>query len=271
MNEVGVVGLGRMGLPVARRLAAAGFQVHGCDPSAAARDRAAAAGIAVHATPAALAGHCDLAIVLVGFQDQVEAALFGEQGVLAGVAGDLAIAVASTVAPSYMRALPGRLDKAPVTLIDAPVSRGEAAAVDGTLLMFAGGEADAVERCRPVFDALCEHVAHLGPLGAGQSAKMVSNMILWASLTATVEGLDLAEAMGLDREALRAVLPLGSADNWAMRTRADERAMAWAEKDMMILLAEADAARIALPLCGALKEAVKAVKLARGLPMPEGQ
>nr|WP_318245904.1 NAD-binding protein [Stappia stellulata] len=112
-------------------------------------------------------------------------------------------------------------------------------------------------------------MVHVGPLGAGQVAKMVSNMILWACLTATVEGLDLAEAMGVDRERLRAALALGSADNWALRTRADERAMLWAEKDLMILLSEADAARRALPLAGALKEAVKALKISRDLPMPD--
>ena len=83
--------------------------------------------------------------------------------------------------------------------------------------------------------------------------------------------VDLGERLGLDREALRAALAHSSGDNWAMRTRADERPALWAEKDMAIALAEADRARLALPVAGTVREAIKAFKIARGLPMPEDE
>jgi 3-hydroxyisobutyrate dehydrogenase-like beta-hydroxyacid dehydrogenase len=269
IDRVGVIGLGKMGLPMARHIAAAGWRVAGCDPAPAARRAAAAAGVEVLASPAAVADASDLVIVVVGFDAQVDAVLFGHDGAAAAAAPGTILAVASTVAPSYARALPERAGRGDLAFLDVPVARGESAAEAGKLLLFGGGEETAFSRAEPVFRTFCEHVFHLGPLGAGQAAKAVNNMLLWACLTASVEGLDLGERLGLDREALRAALAHSSGDNWAMRTRADERPALWAEKDMMIVLAEADRARLALPVAGTVKEAVKAFKIARGLPMPE--
>lgn len=269
MPSVGIVGLGRMGMGIALSLLRAGFDVQGVDANPATAEAGRRAGVILRARPADLARCCDLIVVMVGFEAEVELVLFGDGGLVAAAPAGLIIAIASTVPPAAIKRLGARLADTGVVLVDAPVSRGEAAAADGTLLMFAGGPDAAVAACRPVFQSFCSDIVHVGPLGGGQTAKMISNMILWACLTATVEGLDLAEAMGVDRERLRAALALGSADNWALRTRADERGMLWAEKDLMILLSEADAARRALPLAGALKEAVKALKIARGLPMPD--
>ncbi|MCA1241506.1 NAD(P)-dependent oxidoreductase [Stappia stellulata] len=269
MPAVGMVGLGRMGMGIARSLCRAGFDVHGVDANPARTEAGRRAGVTICARPAELARSCDLIVIMVGFEADVEAVLFGDGDLIPAASNGLIIAIASTVPPTAIKRLGERLAGTGVALVDAPVFRGEAAAADGTLLMFVGGPDAAVAACRPAFESFCSDIVHVGPLGAGQVAKMVSNMILWACLTATVEGLDLAEAMGVDRERLRAALALGSADNWALRTRADERAMLWAEKDLMILLSEADAARRALPLAGALKEAVKALKISRDLPMPD--
>lgn len=269
IDRVGVIGLGKMGLPMARHVAAAGRRVAGCDPAPAAQQAAAAAGVEVLGSPAAVARASELVIVVVGFDRQVDAVLFGADGAAAAAAPGTILAVASTVAPSYARALPERAGRGDLAFLDVPVARGESAAEAGKLLLFGGGDEAAFRRAEPTFRTFSEHVFHLGPLGAGQAAKAVNNMLLWACLTASVEGLDLGEALGLDREALRAALAHSSGDNWAMRTRADERPALWAEKDMMIVLAEADRARLALPVAGSVKEAVKAFKIARGLPMPE--
>ncbi|HEX2258099.1 MAG TPA: NAD(P)-dependent oxidoreductase [Afifellaceae bacterium] len=269
IHRVGVIGLGKMGLPMARHVLASGRRVTGCDPVPEAADAAAALGVEVVVSPAGVARASRLVIVVVGFDAQVDAVLFGPDGAVAAAAPGTIIAVASTVAPTYARGLPRRAGRDDIAFLDVPVARGESAAEAGRLLLFGGGEEAAFRRGEPVFRAFCEHVFHLGPLGAGQAAKAVNNMLLWACLTATVEGLDLGEALGLDREALRQALAHSSGDNWAMRTRADERPALWAEKDMMIVLAEADRARLALPVAGTVQEAVKAFKIARGLPMPE--
>ena len=93
---------------------------------------------------------------------------------------------------------------------------------------------------------------------------MVNNLILWACISANDEGLRLGEQLGVDRRAMRAMLLQSSGQNWALESGAGERPMPWAEKDMMIVLQEADAARMSLPLCGVVKEVIKGIKVARG-------
>jgi 3-hydroxyisobutyrate dehydrogenase-like beta-hydroxyacid dehydrogenase len=93
---------------------------------------------------------------------------------------------------------------------------------------------------------------------------MVNNLILWACISANDEGLRLGERLGVDRRAMREMLLQSSGANWALESGAGDRPMPWAEKDMMIVLAEADAARMSLPLCGVIKEVIKGIKVARG-------
>jgi 3-hydroxyisobutyrate dehydrogenase-like beta-hydroxyacid dehydrogenase len=98
---------------------------------------------------------------------------------------------------------------------------------------------------------------------------MVNNLILWACISANHEGLHLAERLGVDPERLREALLDSSAGNWALQTRPERQPMPWAEKDMRIVLGEADRLRISLPLCGVVTEVVKSVKYERGWPTPE--
>jgi 3-hydroxyisobutyrate dehydrogenase-like beta-hydroxyacid dehydrogenase len=163
-----------------------------------------------------------------------------------------------------MRDFGHRLDRQGMSPLDIPLCRGEPAAEAGRLLMVGGGDAQVFERCRPAFSAFADTIHHLGPLGAGQVGKMVNNLILWACICANDEGIRLGEELGVDREALRAMLLDSSAQNWALQTRIADLAMPWAEKDMMIVLSEADATRITLPLCGVVKEVIKGIKVARG-------
>nr|WP_255520294.1 NAD-binding protein [Ramlibacter aurantiacus] len=107
----------------------------------------------------------------------------------------------------------------------------------------------------------------MGALGAGQIGKLVNNLILWACMSANYEGLKLASALGVEPEALRRVLVQSSASNWSLQTRADEKPVPWAEKDMTIVLKEADLAHVSLPLCGVVKEVIKGFKIERGLPL----
>ena len=98
---------------------------------------------------------------------------------------------------------------------------------------------------------------------------MVNNLILWACIAVNDEGLRLGRALGVDPERLCEALRHGSAQNWAMDTQAERSGMPWAEKDMRIVLSEADRLRISLPLCGVVTEVVKSVKFEKGWPTPE--
>jgi len=269
INEVGIVGLGRMGLPMAQHLLSAKFSVRGFDTSQAAVETARSNGIAIMDSSAETAAQSDAVIIIVGFDGQVEQVIFGEDGVVAGARSGTIVMIASTVAPGYMKDLERRVADLGLTAIDIPVARGEAAAQSGELLVFAGGDQDAVEQCRPLMETFSDRTVYLGAAGAGQTAKAINNMLLWTCLAANVEGLDLGEALGVDREMLREALCLSSGANWALETRADERPALWAEKDMDLLLGEAARARITTPISKTTRDAIAAFKKARNLPTPK--
>ncbi len=269
IETVGILGLGKMGGPIAGHLVARGFKVIGYDPVARAREQAAARGARCAASARELAQASDLVIVVVGFDSEVEEVVFGKDGALEGARPGLIVALGSTVAPRYSRRLASRLAEKNLVLLDIPLARGEAAATAAKLLIYGAGDPAAFELCKPVFSAFASDIFHLGPAGAGQVAKMVNNLILWACIAVNDEGLRLGRALGVDPERLCEALRHGSAQNWAMDTQAERSGMPWAEKDMSIVLEEADRARLSLPLAGTVKETIKGLKIRMGLGMPE--
>ncbi|MFT5540767.1 MAG: 3-hydroxyisobutyrate dehydrogenase-like beta-hydroxyacid dehydrogenase, partial [Alphaproteobacteria bacterium] len=246
IKSVAMIGLGKMGGPMTKYLVAKGFTVHGFDIApklmAAARKNGAKTG----KSPADVAAKSDLIIVVVGFDSEVDTVLFGPKGVVSGARTGTTIAICSTVSPEYMRDLPSRMTRKGIDLVDAPLCRGEPAAEAGKLLVLGGGKASVFNRCKPAFAAFADAIHYLGVLGAGQVGKMVNNMVLWACISANYEGLKLGSALGVDEEKLRQALLVSSAQNWALETWLMQREMPWAEKDMSIVLHEADMARISL-------------------------
>jgi 3-hydroxyisobutyrate dehydrogenase-like beta-hydroxyacid dehydrogenase len=270
MTRIGILGLGKMGAPMARHLLARSYSVAGYDPLEPARRNARALGVSVLESPREVARASDLVIVVVGFDREVEAALFADDGIGQAARPGLIVALGSTVAPRYATRLAQRLGELGIVLLDIPLARGEAAAVAGKLLIYGAGDEASFEACRPAFGAFASDIFHLGAAGAGQVAKMVNNLILWACIVANDEGLRLGEALGVERARLQAALQHGSAQNWAMDHGAERSGMPWAEKDMSIVLHEADLARLSLPLSGTVKETIKGLKIRLGLGLPQG-
>jgi 3-hydroxyisobutyrate dehydrogenase-like beta-hydroxyacid dehydrogenase len=269
ISAVGIIGLGKMGMPMARLLRERGFTVTGYDVTLTALKAASAAGIQPVNSPKAVAAASDLTIVAVGFDSEVETVTFGDTGALAGARDGSVIAIASTIAPATMRKLQRKsASRSGVVFLDIPLCRGEQAAERGKLLIMGGGDKTAFDACRPAFAAFANSIFHLGPLGSGQVGKMVNNLILWACISANDEGLKLGNKLGVDRDVLREALVASSASNWALASRIEEQPMPWAEKDMTIVLKEADGLRMSVPLCGVVKEVVKTVKFERNYPTP---
>ena len=267
-KRIGIVGLGAMGRPMARHLIAKDFKVAGCDPSAEARARAEALGVAIAANPRDLAALSDAVLIVVGFDAQVEKVVFADDGLKAAARPGLVIAMGSTIAPSYARRMAERLSGSGLILLDMALTRGESFAEAGTMLILGGGDEAAFAACEPVFRCFASDVFRLGGFGAGQVGKMVNNSILWACMSANDEGLRLGEALGVDQETMRAALVHSSAQNFSMSARADMRPTPWAEKDMAIVLKEADAAGMSLPVAGLVREMIKDFKRRKGYPTP---
>lgn len=268
-KNIGIVGLGAMGRPMARHLMAAGYSVCGCDPAPESREAAKALGATILASPAEVAAQSDLVIVVVGFDSQVETVFFGQGGLMDTARPGLIVAIGSTIAPSYAKDLERRVAERGLVLLDAALTRGEPAAEAGELLIMGGGDAAAFETCRPAFATFASDIFRLGPFGTGQVGKMVNNLLLWACMTASDEGLRLGEALGVDQETMRAALEHSSGQNWSLSNRAESRPTPWAEKDMTIVQHEADALRMSIPVCGVVKEAIKDFKVRRGYPTPK--
>ena len=165
INTVGVVGLGKMGGPLARHLAGGGFDVVGYDLADGAIAAVADAGVAAAATCSALASQCDLAIVGVGFDSEVEDVIFGETGLLANAKAGMVLAVASTIAPGTMKSIAERAGP-DVICLDIPMCRGEQAALDGDLLLLGGGDREAFDACAAAFKTFANDIYYLGDLGS---------------------------------------------------------------------------------------------------------
>lgn len=197
--RVAVIGLGAMGLPMARRIAAAGHDLVAWDLSA--ERRAEAADLARDEAAARGAE----AIVLSLPHDKAVLAV-ADAILAAGPAPGCVVLDCSTVAPETPRALAPRFAAAGFAWVDAPVSGGPAGAQAGTLTVMAGAEPGVLDRARPVLDAIAGKVAHVGGPGAGAVAKLVNNLLVASHLLTAAEALRMGERAGVDLAALLAVV-----------------------------------------------------------------
>jgi 3-hydroxyisobutyrate dehydrogenase-like beta-hydroxyacid dehydrogenase len=171
VRRVGIIGLGKMGHPMARHLRKAGFDVKAYDIDERARGEAERSGIAVAANPRAVAEQSDFVIVVVGFDKEAETVLLGPDGITGAARRGLIVGIASTVAPRTMHRLATRLAGTGIILLDMPLTRGEPAAEAGEMLVMVGGDAEAFDACRPALQSFANAIFHLGDLGAGQVGK----------------------------------------------------------------------------------------------------
>jgi 3-hydroxyisobutyrate dehydrogenase-like beta-hydroxyacid dehydrogenase len=263
-DGVAVIGLGKMGLPMARNLRNKGFRVVGFDVSSESSDRARENGISVASSPREAALDTALSLVVVGFDDQVTDVVTGpDTGLLAGARAGHVIAVCSTVEPRTVLEANAKASETSVHVVDATLCRGEPSAEDGSLLVMLGGDDEVLSHIEPALAAIGSDLYRLGAVGAGQVGKMLNNFLLWTSVVANTEAMRLGGRLGVDVDALREALMLSSGNNWALETWTRSRPMPWAEKDMRILMQHADEARLAMPAAGLVREEIKAIKIVK--------
>jgi 3-hydroxyisobutyrate dehydrogenase-like beta-hydroxyacid dehydrogenase len=247
-----------MGLPLVGHLARKGFRTLATDVDAAKRSEVEARGAAWAADAGALAAACDVVLVCVGYDHELRA-LLHDPKVLSAVRPGAIYAVLSTVHPKTVQALAAECLQGGIHVVDATMCRGGKAADEGTLLSFVGGEAEVVERLRPVLAAFSRDIVHTGAVGSAQVAKAVNNLVMWACLVADHEGLALAQRYGLDAEKLRQALLMSSAANNALSNWGTQT-MAWAEDDMAIIAEMAADCGVALPQAGVTREVCRILK-----------
>jgi 2-hydroxy-3-oxopropionate reductase len=222
-NEVGFIGLGAMGLPMARNLVAAGVRVGLTGRSPAKAAELVAAGAVWHENPRSVAEDATVIVLMLPDLPEVDAVLDGADGILAASPRDLVLVISSTSSPDGVRALHQRLAEqtdGAVRVVDAPVSGGTDGADAGTLSIMIGGAEPDVARALPVLRA-CGRPVHLGPLGAGQVAKACNQMIVASTILALGEAAVLADRSGLDLPVLFDLLAGGYAGSRILSTRGE--------------------------------------------------
>lgn len=266
--NIGFIGLGLMGRPMAQHLAAAGHTLHLWARRAESLDPFRDTPARIHPTPAALAAEADTVFTIVADGPDVEAVLLGPDGVAQGAKPGLVAVDMSTISPATARSLAARLAEKGVDFVDAPVSGGEKGAKEATLTIMAGGKAAAFEKLRPLFEVIGRTATHIGDSGAGQVAKACNQILVGAGITAVSEAFHLARKSGVDPARVREALLGGFAyskilDVHGARILAEDFEpgfKAWMhQKDLRIVMEEANRLGLALPAAALVAQLLNAL------------
>ena len=258
MSEtVGFIGLGIMGRGMARNLLNAGFDLCVWNRTASRMEALAEAGARTAASPADLARQCEVVITCVSDTPDVEAVILGEHGVIHGVQTGALVIDMSTISPQTTREVAARLNEQGAQMLDAPISGGSEGAANGTLSIMIGGEAAQVERAMPYFRAMGTTITHVGAQGAGQTVKLVNQILVVVNMLAVSEALLFAQAGGLDLEKTLEAVTGGAAGSWMLSNRGSQAIVRdWRpgftidlqQKDLRLVLEAAD--QLGVPLLG---------------------
>ena len=209
--NVGMIGLGRMGGPMARRVLSAGHQVHVYDIRAAAREALSVAGASPCRDPSELAAASDVVVSSLPGPQEVDQVMRGPGGVLAAVRRNAVLLETSTIAPAQSQALAAEFTARGACYLDAPVSGGVEGAASGTLAVMVGGDAAALARARPVLECFGKRIFHLGPVGAGNGMKLVIQAIFLSQVAAFLEAVALGQESGIALARILEVVAASSA------------------------------------------------------------
>jgi 3-hydroxyisobutyrate dehydrogenase-like beta-hydroxyacid dehydrogenase len=248
-TNVAFIGLGVMGYPMAGHLAAAGHtvNVYNRTQKKAQQWTGEHKGTAA-ATPREASTGCEFVMVCVGNDDDLRSVVYGDDGILAGLEAGATLVDHTTASAEVARELAKACAERDIQFIDGPVSGGQAGAENGALAIMCGGEQAAFDQASPILAAYGKNVALIGEAGAGQLTKMVNQICIAGLVQALSEGVNFAQAAGLDVEKVMGVVAGGAAQSWQMENRYQTMAknefefgfaVDWMRKDLSITIEEA--------------------------------
>lgn len=272
-DKVGFIGLGIMGQGMARNILKAGFTLAVWNRTASKMEPLEAEGAAAANSPADLAAQSDIIVICVSDTPDVKAVINGEQGVLEGVKPGSLVVDCSTISPIVTRDLADALAERQVTMLDAPVSGGSEGAAQGTLSIMVGGAAKDFERARPVLEAMGQKITHVGSNGAGQTVKLVNQILVVGHALALSEAMLFAQAGGVDLAKALEAVSAGAAGSWMLSNRGPQIIRRdWRpgftvdlqQKDVRLVLGAADELGVPLPGTALIHQLYRTLQ-ARGL------
>ena len=269
--RVGFVGTGAMGQPMAANLARAGFAPIVCDRQSERVAALAALGGRRGSCPREVAAASDVVMVMVADEAEVSVVVDGPDGVLAGAAPGLILIIHSTISPGFCRALAERLAAAGIEVVDAPVSGAPVRAEEGSLSLFVGASSETVARLMPILRAVGQKIFHMGPVGAGQTVKIVNNLVAIGNIGVINEGLALAAGLGLDQDKMLEVINGSSGQSFSSthyvanragvmeRMRRGGKGWQMAAKDLDLALKLGRESATALPVTGLVSQLLERI------------
>jgi 3-hydroxyisobutyrate dehydrogenase len=253
---VGFIGLGIMGKPMAKNLLKAGFPLTVYNRTRQRAEELAALGAQVADSPRAVAANSDIVITIVTDSPDVRAVMLGELGVVEGIRPGSIVIDMSTISPQVTREIADALKAKQVQMLDAPVSGGEKGAIEGTLSIMVGGEADTLGRARPVLLAMGKTITHIGPNGMGQVCKLANQIAVGLHNLSISEALIFAMKAGANPAQVLQAIQGGAGNSWAFQNLAPKILrrdfspgfmVKLQQKDLRLVLDAADKLHLALP------------------------
>ena len=258
-GKVGFIGLGIMGQGMCRNLLNAGYDLVVWNRTRSKAEALARKGAQLAETPLALAASIETIITCVSDTPDVEAVVLGEQGIIHGMREGSLLVDCSTISPSRTREIAAQLQQKDAQMLDAPLSGGSEGAAKGTLSIMVGGEAEQFRRALPVLQTMGTTITHVGPIGSGQMAKLVNQILVVGSMQAMAEALLFAQAGGLDLEKTLEAVSGGAAGSWTLSNRGPQVIRRdWRpgftidlqQKDLRLVLDAADELCVPVLSCG---------------------
>ena len=217
-ERIGFVGLGMMGLPMARNLVEDGYEITVFDLNDSTVLEAQKFGSDTATSAADVARISDIVITMVPDSEHVEAVISGKNGILEGLKPGSVVIDMSTIDPEVGKQMAALIESKGSNFVDAPVTGGVMGAEAGTLSILVGGNAEAYERSLPILNVLGGNVAHMGPVGSGHTTKIANQIIGAAALAGVAEAFVLAKKSGLDIQAFYEAVKDGAGRSWALET-----------------------------------------------------
>ncbi len=256
-EKVGFIGLGIMGRGMAANLLKQGFTVQVWNRTATRVEPLVAQGAQTATSPAALAASCPVVITCVSDTPDVEAVVLGPQGVQEGIQPGGLLIDCSTISPQVTLDIAAQLAQKDAHMLDAPISGGSEGAIQGTLSIMVGGDPAQFARALPYFEAMGSTITHVGDQGAGQTVKLVNQILVVGNCVAMCEALLFAQAGGVDLQKTFDAISQGAAGSWMFTNRAPQIMQRdWSpgfmvslqQKDLRLVLAAADLIGVPLPI-----------------------
>lgn len=272
-ERVGFIGLGVMGLSMARNIKRAGYAVTVWNRNAERSALLESEGLTVAKTPQGVGEQVDVLFICVTNGAAVHEVLFGPSGAVMGAKRPALVVDCSTISPTEAKAIGAALAAKDVAFLDAPVTGGDAGAKAGTLTIMVGGDEAALQRIRHIFEAMGKNIVHVGPVGSGQLTKCVNQIGCAVGIAAMTEALIFAEQSGLDVQKTYEIIRSGAAGSWALENyaprlfRGDLKPGFHAKnmlKDIRIVLSECEGRGLPLPVTGLLRELYTALLSTEG-------